>query len=331
MNGRSMRRFATIRMLASALVAVPAGAASGPWVETAQSAVRLVSRWSAAAPGGDAGLGLEFRLAPGWHVYWKNAGDAGYPPEVGLLAGPLDGVELLYPAPRRFDLPGGLVAFGYEEQVVYPLAARLAADAAGPARIALDLGYLVCAEQCIPYDARLELELQVAAAAALDGEAAALVDHWRERLPRPVTALAGGDVRAALRRAHGPELDLELAPVAEGLVARDPDLFFAPHALLSLERPVRRADGSFVVHLRPLDETKPLPERLAFGWTATGYELAGNPLALSGALDLERPPTAAALGGPVRWLLALGVVALVAFFLHRRSRDGSADVSTTST
>jgi suppressor for copper-sensitivity B len=240
MKGRSMRR-PWLPLVALAALAPPAGAVAGPWAETEQSAVRLVSRWSAAAPGGDAGLGVEFRLAPGWHVYWKNAGDAGYPPAIELAEGALAEIELLYPAPRRFELPGGLVAFGYEDEVVYPLAARLVADAESPARLALGLDYLVCAEQCIPYRADLTLELPLAVEPVADAETAAHVEGWRERLPRPIHELPGGRAAGELRRASGPELDLELAISADALAARAPDLFFAPHPLLVVERPVFRA------------------------------------------------------------------------------------------
>ena len=27
-------------------------------------------------------LGLRFKLTPGWHIYWKNPGDSGLPPEL---------------------------------------------------------------------------------------------------------------------------------------------------------------------------------------------------------------------------------------------------------
>ena len=67
-------------------------------------------------------MGLHFTLAPGWHVYWKNSGDAGFPPVVpcSSRAEILGKPELLWPAPQRFELPGDLVAFGYEDEVVYP-------------------------------------------------------------------------------------------------------------------------------------------------------------------------------------------------------------------
>ena len=62
------------------LTGSPAQAASGPWSTNPEARVRLV-----AASGH---LGLDFELAPGWHVYWKNSGDAGYPPRLDFSATP---------------------------------------------------------------------------------------------------------------------------------------------------------------------------------------------------------------------------------------------------
>jgi len=58
--------------------------------------------------------GLYFKLEPGWHIYWKNPGDAGEPPHVlwtlptGITAEPM-----LFPAPKRLPL-GPLMDYGYE-------------------------------------------------------------------------------------------------------------------------------------------------------------------------------------------------------------------------
>src|SRR5215469_2978128 len=57
-------------------------------------------------------VGLYFKLEPGWHVYWKNPGDAGEPPHIkwtnspGVTAGPLE-----FPIPKRLPL-GPLMDFG---------------------------------------------------------------------------------------------------------------------------------------------------------------------------------------------------------------------------
>ena len=58
--------------------------------------------------------GLYFKLESGWHVYWKNPGDAGEPPKIkwtlpqGITAGAFQ-----YPIPKRLPL-GPLIDFGYE-------------------------------------------------------------------------------------------------------------------------------------------------------------------------------------------------------------------------
>lgn len=320
----SISRVARVALCGAALGA-PLAAVAGPWAENEQARVRLVSRWAAAAPGGDAGLGLEYRLAPGWHVYWMNPGDAGYPPKLTLAAGPLSAPGLRYPAPHRFDLPGGLVSFGYGDEVIYPLDATLAADAASPAALAAEIDYLVCAEQCIPYRQMVTLELPIAADAVADPETAPAVDRWRDRLPRPLDGVPGARADAALAPATGPELDLDLALAAPGLAAQGAaELFFAPHPLLVVERPApRAAEGAAAawrVHLRPLDETKPLPARLELAWTAAGLALDGAPVALEGTLALDRPSSSAAMGAPLRRAAALTAIALVAYLFYRRLR-----------
>ncbi|MGC9159266.1 MAG: protein-disulfide reductase DsbD domain-containing protein, partial [Terracidiphilus sp.] len=70
------------------------------------------------SPRNDAGF--YFKLDPGWHIYWKNPGDAGEPPQVqwklppGVTAGPIQ-----FPAPQRLPL-GPLMDFGYQNEVLLP-------------------------------------------------------------------------------------------------------------------------------------------------------------------------------------------------------------------
>lgn len=298
----------------------PLGAAAGPWFEAPQSRARLISAWSSAAPGSDARLGLEFELASGWHVYWKNPGDAGFPPrlEVAPESG-LTGAVLRFPAPSRFDLPGDLVAFGYAGGVVYPVEARLDAETAPRAPISALLDYLVCADSCIPYTARLTLELPRGAPSE-DGDLAPRLAAWRARLPRSVAAPGAPRVEGRLSRgASGDELELVLR--GGEIHPRAPDLFFEPHPLLSLARPsyVESAAGSaFRVGLRPLDASKPLPARLRFAWTAVGFEQAGVAAAWEGELDLARPESRAR--APLLLAVAAGLtlLALVFWLVSRR-------------
>jgi thiol:disulfide interchange protein DsbD len=106
--------------------------------------------------------GLYFKLEPGWHVYWKNAGDAGEPPHIkwtlpeGISAGALQ-----FPAPSRLPL-GPLMDFGYEDEVLFPLTLNVSKSAKpGPAVIQAKVDWLVCRATCIPGKAELELSREV--------------------------------------------------------------------------------------------------------------------------------------------------------------------------
>src|SRR5436853_309495 len=117
---------AIIAMALTLLAPRPARGAASEWSVNDQSKVRLITAWKVAPRSGEMWMGLQFTLAPGWHVYWKNSGDAGFPPSVTFQpADVLGKPELLWPTPHRFDLPGGLVAFGYQDEVIYPIRAEI--------------------------------------------------------------------------------------------------------------------------------------------------------------------------------------------------------------
>ncbi|HSM12999.1 MAG TPA: protein-disulfide reductase DsbD domain-containing protein [Thermoanaerobaculia bacterium] len=305
------------------------GAATGPWVANDQARVRLVAGLDRAEAGGDPALGVEFVLAPGWHVYWKNAGDAGYPPELVPAAdGALAAATLRYPAPHRYELPGDLVAFGYEDRVIYPLDARLRAGLpAGPVSLAARIDYLVCAESCIPYAADLTLDLEIGSPLE-DADTAAALRDWRARLP--VEAGSAGAPSAETRlttSSTGGGLELVVELSGQGLSAAAPDIFFEPHPSVSFGRPrfVASAAGpGFRVAVEPVDRTKPLPDPLAVAWTATGFETAGDaPLAVEDRVELARPAAAAEERRPAPFV-ALGAVAFafLVLFLIRRFGGG---------
>jgi len=64
--------------------------------------------------------GLYFKLEPGWHIYWQNAGDSGEPPHVKwALSEGISATPLQFPPPKRLPL-GPLMDFGYENEVVFP-------------------------------------------------------------------------------------------------------------------------------------------------------------------------------------------------------------------
>ncbi|RPH56360.1 hypothetical protein EHM82_03530, partial [bacterium] len=194
--------------LAALLAPPPARGAASEWAENEQSRVRLVTEYATAPRNGPIRLGLHFTLSPGWHVYWKNSGDAGFPPVVTFAStgGALQEAELLWPAPRRFELPGGLVAFGYEEAAVYPIPAtlRVTEGAGESVEITAEVDYLVCEVDCIPYRYTLALTQPVGDEAVADPETSRLLDSWWARLPKPAGEIPGVQT-GALVHAGDPE------------------------------------------------------------------------------------------------------------------------------
>ncbi len=73
-------------------VAVPepaganAGSAASAWAETEHGAVRLIAAVEAVGEGASVPVALQFRMNPGWHIYWRSPGDAGYAPRADWSA-----------------------------------------------------------------------------------------------------------------------------------------------------------------------------------------------------------------------------------------------------
>lgn len=284
--------------LVALVSARPAAAAASPWISNPQSQVRLISGGLVAPRQGELRLGIHFRLAPGWHVYWKNSGDAGFAPAVTWKQVPgLAPPELLWPAPHRYELPGGLEAFGYAGEVVYPVRTAIAVPATGgqPAalRLTADVDYLVCEVDCVPHRYDLVLDQPLGQRAVADPQTAPLLDHWWREVPlaadrQPglagiVTITSRAETTAARTAAPG-ELRLELRLRGVTAAPGGADLFFEPHPALELGRPrVGAADGGllFEVPARRKDASASLPASTEIAWTATGLARPGSPGAIA--------------------------------------------------
>jgi thiol:disulfide interchange protein DsbD len=136
-------------------LAAPLARAETPVARTPEAEVRLTAATADFAPGGTIDLGVVFRLAPGWHIYARNPGDAGLPTEVSWRLPPDAAVgELVYPPHRAFD-EGGLTTFGYAGEVLFAARATTPQDAATLPVSA----WLACNAICIPGAADLSLTL----------------------------------------------------------------------------------------------------------------------------------------------------------------------------
>jgi suppressor for copper-sensitivity B len=282
---------------------VMAEAGASDWFVTDQGRVRLVA---AAPQGGEEArlrLGLEFRLAPHWKIYWRSPGDAGYPPRVDWSGSTnLAAADMEWPAPQRFSVLG-LETIGYTDAVVFPIAATLERSGQ-PSHLHLALSYLTCDDICIPYDTVFDVNVGGANAPS-GGNFAALIARYEARVPaKDGTAefkLAGATIAAGRQ----PELALRIA-AATPLAA--PDAFIEAPAGVAFGKPLlpaRDEDGASVLRL-PI-----------FGDKNAIARLVGEPLTVTlvdGARAFEAHVTPAAgppSGGALSLLLGILPLALL--------------------
>src|ERR1035437_2125412 len=94
--------------------------------------------------------GIYFKLEPGWHIYWKNPGDAGEPPHIHwTLPKGISATPILFPAPKRLPL-GPLMDYGYEDEVLFPLKLDVGIEfeEAKQYMLRAHVDWLVCRERC---------------------------------------------------------------------------------------------------------------------------------------------------------------------------------------
>jgi hypothetical protein len=144
----------------------------------------LLSELRQLAPGDSFRVGVRLQLAPGWHVYWRNPGEAGLASEVSWKALGLSFGPLQWPTPSVLHSPdGSITTYGYRDEVVL-FAVAHAGPTAGPSRrLSALVEVLVCALECIPASLALERELAVGTTAVVDAEAQALLEDAQGRVP----------------------------------------------------------------------------------------------------------------------------------------------------
>ena len=188
-----MRRFHCIFALIAALAAALPARAASSYADVAHLHVQLVLPQSDFYPGTPINAGLYFKLEPGWHIYWQNAGDSGEPPRVRwTLPDAITATPLQFPAPARLPL-GPLMDFGYENEVLFPFSFDVAKSAKpGAAMLDANVSWLVCREVCIPGKAELGMRVQLLASAPASATTSTVDESLWTRgitlLPTPLPA-----------------------------------------------------------------------------------------------------------------------------------------------
>jgi DsbC/DsbD-like thiol-disulfide interchange protein len=96
-------------------------------------------------------VGVHYRIAEGWHIYWENPGQSGLPTTATITG--VDARGPIFPGPEKFVLPGGIVNNGYEHDATLLFRVR------DGEKVHASTRWLVCRQECIPGSAELEATL----------------------------------------------------------------------------------------------------------------------------------------------------------------------------
>jgi thiol:disulfide interchange protein len=170
-----------------------------------QTRVSLLLGAESVTPGSTVWAGIRFQMDPGWHIYWRNAGDSGMATAVewGLPPGITAG-EIQWPVPTKL-VEDDLVTYIYGQEVVLLVPLVLTNTlAAGPLNLTAKVSWLECKTTCVPGDAAVSATLSIGGAFRPSPEAD-LFRTWQRELPpripdSSVTARWEGSTQDPARR-----------------------------------------------------------------------------------------------------------------------------------
>lgn len=172
------------------------------WSQDSKSQARLIAGDNKA--GVNLRAGVQLKLQPGWHTYWRYPGDAGVPPRFDFAGSDnLKTVKVLYPAPHLFTDESGS-SIGYTDDVIFPLRVT-PRDPGKPVTLKLKIDYAVCEKLCVPAEGTGELTLAPGASGLEVNLAAA-----EARVPKQVSATEAGLIARRVNDAAKPLIAVDL-------------------------------------------------------------------------------------------------------------------------
>ncbi|HLF17666.1 MAG TPA: thioredoxin family protein [Candidatus Omnitrophota bacterium] len=131
----------------------------------ANTRVTFIPHVNTVSPGQTLVIGILMEMDEGWHTYWKNPGDSGYPTNIewtlpeGFNAGPI-----IWPNPHRLNV-APLTMYGYEGRTF--LLTKIKGADNVPVGASVDIRatvkWLACRIECVPGVAEFSLTMPVAA------------------------------------------------------------------------------------------------------------------------------------------------------------------------
>ncbi|PPR10538.1 MAG: Thiol:disulfide interchange protein DsbD [Alphaproteobacteria bacterium MarineAlpha11_Bin1] len=210
-------------ILAALTVVVAANGSSAmtsAWFESEHGKVRLIAGGETSGSGKTLDLGLQFRMKPGWKIYWRSPGDAGFPPHINW-AGSInfDSAKMSWPIPERFSVLG-LETLGYKKEVVFPIIASVL-ETGKEVTLNASVRFLTCDDICVPYEANFLIRLP--AGVDMSTPQSGIINQWWKRVPA-IGEVGPLDIKEAELAGSGENTSLIIRGVSERPL-ESPDLF----------------------------------------------------------------------------------------------------------
>ena len=152
-----------------------------------QAEVSLISERDVTQAGETFFVAFDIKIKPKWHVYWRNPGDSGLPPEIFWAEDGNPGAgDFIWPAPHeQIVLENEIVNYGFENRLVLPFAVSVPADAVlgDPVRLKGTLEYQICEEVCLIEREDFERIILVGSAPRINEANGQLIADWTNRAP----------------------------------------------------------------------------------------------------------------------------------------------------
>lgn len=267
--------------------------------------VSLIFSAPGVRPGDGVVAGIHFRLAPGWHTYWRNPGESGAGATIewelpdGISAG-----EIQYPVPEKLVEAGPTTTYVFHDELLLLVPLKAAATAKGPAKIRAKVTWLECEKVCVMSKAVIEGTLEVA-----DPPVAAkppvIFETWSQRFPTTDPKLAvtsrwvegdGSDSRALVISLDSPPSgEVDFFPFENDTYDVSPATERARSGgKLQLTKKIKKLEGEWPAKVAGLI-VKPGAE----GKSATGYTVELQPETLGKTGGKQAAATATPEGSRV--------------------------------
>jgi thiol:disulfide interchange protein DsbD len=163
---------------------------AGLATQAAHTQARLVLAAATARPGETVLAGVQLRMDPRWHIYWRNPGASGMATKIAwqLPAGITPGA-IQWPVPAK--LPDeDLTTYIYTNEVVLLVPLKLADDLRpGPLGLKANVSWLECDAQCVPGSAEVQATLSIGNETKPSKDSD-LLQTWQAKVPKTAATLS---------------------------------------------------------------------------------------------------------------------------------------------